>query len=457
MTTKDKNQERMLSHLLGSVAALGRKTISGIICSLDQQKQDWTSHYRLYSKGRCDPESGFREVLRTIVQRLCKGTAVITAMDDTLVKKSGKKIRGVKHYRDPLGPKFHTNLVRSQRFIEVSACVSEGSAAMRMVPILLRDAPSAHKPSKKASEQEWCEYREQQKEHNLSSFGVEGLKHVRRVLDECGQYDRPLWVGVDGSYTNRTVLRKKPERTDLVGRIRKDAKLYYVPTVGHGNRIYGARTPTPEQLRTDSTIPWQEVEFDFNGRKHHLRVKTLENVRSPMLGRPALKVVVVAPLGYRLRKGSKRLYRKPVYLGCTNPELPIVDILKVFLSRWGIEENFRDEKTVIGLGEAQVRNESSVERVPQLMALAYALLLLAGVQAYGVSGVPQVTDPAKWYANPQKNCASTEDLIRELRQELWAEELATDNTDHFVTPPKDVTKQAVSHPTLRSSMLNARS
>ncbi|RRJ94816.1 hypothetical protein Ga0100231_011190 [Opitutaceae bacterium TAV4] len=56
------------------------------------------------------------------------------------------------------------------------------------------------------------------------------------------------------------------------------------------------------------------------------------------------RVVVIAPLGYRLRKGGKLLYRQPAYLLCTDAGLPVQDILQQYLWRWDIEVNFKDEK-----------------------------------------------------------------------------------------------------------------
>jgi hypothetical protein len=41
----------------------------------------------------------------------------------------------------------------------------------------------------------------------------------------------------------------------------------------------------------------------------------------------------------------------------------------------------RDEKSVMGLGQAQVRNPRSVVRQPAFAVAAYALLRLAGLKA----------------------------------------------------------------------------
>jgi hypothetical protein len=41
-------------------------------------------------------------------------------------------------------------------------------------------------------------------------------------------------------------------------------------------------------------------------------------------------LVVIAPLGYRLRKGHRMLYRKPAYLLCTDPDLDLALLLQAY-------------------------------------------------------------------------------------------------------------------------------
>ncbi|MEQ6121462.1 hypothetical protein AAOP42_18150, partial [Reichenbachiella sp. MALMAid0571] len=52
------------------------------------------------------------------------------------------------------------------------------------------------------------------------------IKALRDKLDQQDHQHRSLCINVDGSYTNSTVLKNLPERTILIGRIRKDSKLF---------------------------------------------------------------------------------------------------------------------------------------------------------------------------------------------------------------------------------------
>lgn len=46
------------------------------------------------------------------------------------------------------------------------------------------------------------------------------------------------------------------------------------------------------------------------------------------------------------------LYRQPAFLVCTDPQMTLEDLLQDYLWRWDIEVNFRDEKTIMGVGQA---------------------------------------------------------------------------------------------------------
>lgn len=89
-------------------------------------------------------------------------------------------------------------------------------------------------------------------------------------------------MSVDGSYSNETVLKGLPERTTLIGRIRKDAKLNELPKLNQGagrNRVYGEQLATPEEIRQSEEYPWQEVMAFATGKIHSFNVKVVKEVR----------------------------------------------------------------------------------------------------------------------------------------------------------------------------------
>src|SRR5215467_11457446 len=94
----------------------------------------------------------------------------------------------------------------------------------------------------------------------------------------AGFAQRILWVVVDASYCNRTVLSRIAERTVLIGRARKDIHLSALPEAPSGRgrrRVYGKDLGTPEQMRQDNSIPWQHATIFAAGRPHQLRYKSV--------------------------------------------------------------------------------------------------------------------------------------------------------------------------------------
>lgn len=106
--------------------------------------------------------------------------------------------------------------------------------------------------------------------------------------------------------------------------------------------------------------------------------------------------MVIKPLGYRLRKGAKLLYREPAFLICTDPKLDLQTLVQAYIYRWEIEVNHRDEKSFIGVAQGQVRNPNAVPRLPQLQVAAYSLLLLASILAYGFQRTADYLPLPKW-------------------------------------------------------------
>ena len=90
--------------------------------------------------------------------------------------------------------------------------------------------------------------------------------------------------------------------------------------------------------------------------------------------------------------------------------------------RWDIEVNTRDEKCQLGIADAQVRAPKSVERGPQFMVIAYSLLILSSLQAYGPERTDDYLPQPKW-RNKKGRRPSTLDIIAQLRRETALRQL----------------------------------
>jgi hypothetical protein len=417
----------------GVLNNLGRSTITGFLTASDQQFKDWSAAYRLFWEQRIDFNHIFGVIRQEIVQMIDQDQQHIYAhMDDTLLRKTGRHIFGAKWLRDPLGPPFRTNLIWGQRFIQISlSAVSRMQPAQALnIPVDLHHCPSPVKPKKNDSQPQHDQYREVRHKTRLSAVGAERIKVLRANLDQQGQSDRTLVMSVDGSYTNDTVIKSLPQRVVLIGRIRKDAKFYSLPTSDHprsskGRKVvYGKALPTPEQIRQSDEYDWQTVKAWAAGKTHDFNIKTIESVRWRKTGERNLRLIVLKAVGYRLTQKSALLYRQPAYLICTDPTMSVESVLQAYLWRWGIEVNFRDQKTLLGCGQTQVRKEAACEKVPQFITAIYAMILLAGLKTTS-SQMPR----PKWYSKQKNQRRTTQDLINEFRAQTWADSVKIDYED----------------------------
>jgi len=459
---QNNTKKRSRDLLYGALSCLGRQTITGVITSSGQQFKDWTASYRLFRDNKIDVKELLKTSQKEVINHLESNEMLVAHMDDTIIKKTGTQIPGTGWRRDPLGPPFHTNFIWGQRFIQLSMSLPDhqGISPCMSIPVDFSHCPSAKRPGKRATEQQREKYREQQKQLNLSKQGVDCIKNLRANLDEHGAKNRELYVCVDGSYTNSNVLKNLPGGVSIIGRIRKDCRLYTdnVQKNATGRKkIYGEQIPTPEKVRQSDDYPWIKVQGWAAGKTHTFNVKVVKNLKWQTAGQNhTVQMVVIRPLSYRLTKNSKLIYRNPTYLICTDNDLCIEKLLQAYLWRWEIEVNFRDEKTLLGAGKAQVRSPNSAENVPAFIAAAYSFLLLASYKVSKNNKKAHVLPRSKWYKKKTNSRDTTGDLINNLRVQLWAKALGYNSFTHFVTKQEELRNgKKVSDP-LSSAIFYAR-
>jgi hypothetical protein len=413
-----RTRRRAAELALGSLCALGRRTISRAICAVGRQQEDWSADYKLYSRSPWAAEALFDPVLRDYLQRFKEGP-ICAAMDDTKLSKCGRRIATASWHRDPLSPPFHVNLLYGLRFMQIALLYPhylEGEFSARGLPVRFSECPVVKKPGKRATETQRRLWREERKKQNLSLQSVAMILALRARLDELGAAGRILLEAVDGSLTNRTIFRAALAGVEFVGRCRKDARLCLAAPAG-SRRRYQEATFTPEAVRQDETIPWREAAVFYGGRRRTVRYKELPEVLWRRgAGTRRLRLLVLAPQAYQNSPNGPTQYHDPAYLLATDLKLSAGALIQCYLDRWQIEVNHRDEKDIIGVGQAQVWSKQSVPRQPEFAVAAYSLLLLAGLQTLGPGRGEEFIALPKW--RKQAKRASALDYVSLLRKQL---------------------------------------
>ena len=413
---------RAIALALGLLCGWGRRTLTCALGFWDRQHQDWSAAYKLFSRSRWEPRALFIPVLQRAIQHYCPRHLPI-GLDDTRLKRWGRKIPNAFWGRDPMSPPFRANLLWGQRFLQASLLAPlyhlDGQSGPRGLPVRFEEVPPVRKPGKKASPEAHAAYRRAQKAHNLSTAFVAMVQELRRGIDAQGFAHKTVIAVGDGSFCNQTTFRQGFERTVLLTRARKNLRLCF-PHPGPGRRVYGQEPFSPEEVYKDARRPWKEVRLFHGGCYRRVRYKEVNDVLWRRGGRRRpLRLFVLAPTAYRKTKAGRRYYREKAFLLCDEPQLPAKELLQAYFDRWEIEVNHRDEKSILGVGQAQVRAKLSAPRVPALMVAMYSALLLSALEAYGPQRTRAYEALPKWRRPARR--PSCQDLVSLLRKQVAAQ------------------------------------
>lgn len=392
-----------------------KKTLTNVWMAFRPSNQKPSSIYKFFSRMKWQVQDLFNPILKEAIPYFT-GDHIVMGVDDSIFKKTGKRIPKTGYHRDPMSLPFWVNLIRGLRFLQYSLLIPQylvNGAPCCSIPIRFIDAPPVRKPKKNAPQEEWDRYIQRKTEFNLSTIFVLEAQRIRRVLDKMGAAAKQLILVCDGSFCNRACLNAKWDRTSVVARGRKDAKLCFKST--SGRRKYDSNKFTPESVRQDENLAYNERQFYYGGEFRLIRYKELSNVLWQSVTKlMSLRLIILAPLPYV--RGGKKNYRDPAYLFTNDLNTPVEILLQSYLDRVQIEYNFRDEKSVIGVAEAQVRNDRSVTKEPAFTVAVYSLLQLASLKTTVSSTQYNIAIPEWQNARKRPSCRV---LVRTLTKQLW--------------------------------------
>ena len=410
---------RGVRQALGSLVCLGRRCLSRIIWTNGGQNRSWSAEYFLHSRCQWEPQQLFRPILKRALP-YCSPRLVGVAVDDTRLRKTGRSIPQAFYQRDATSsPPFHVNLMLGLRFLQASLLVPlhrTAETGTRALPIRFQEVSHVKRPGKKATEEMKKQYLEAVKQKNLLRSFVEMGQQLRQEMDQAGGVHKILVLAADGSFCNRTCFGEIPERSVLLARARKDAKLCF-RAAADSRRFYGVDKFTPEQVRQDEGRGWKTTKIFYGGKRRKIRYKEVVDVywQRGARQRP-LRLIVIAPTPYRKSKSKKLYYRDPAYLLTSDLHSSTKPLLQIYFDRWQIEVNHREEKDTLGVGQAQLWNVTSVPKQPVLAVASYSALLLASLLAFGAEPGSAYAQLPKWRRTARR--PSCLDLITLLRKEM---------------------------------------
>jgi len=418
---QQRSTQRAKKMALSSVLCAGRKWVTHFLCVQQAEMLDWSADYKLFSRAPWKVADLFDPVVKESMTYFGDGP-IRLACDETRTKRGGNKVKRSRYTRDPLSPPFHINFMKGIRWVQFSALLPlhrDHDVGALGVPVAFEPVDLPAKPKRGASDEEKKAYEKAKQQNNLCLKTLDLLRDLRRRFDRAGAAGKRMLVAVDGGFCNKVMFQAVLERTTLIARCRKDAKLcFQAKDAANPRKVYADEKFTPEGVRKDESIPWKKIKVYMGGRFREIRCKEVCQVLwQGGAKRKPLRLLVVAPTPYKPSPGMQRCYyRQPAYILVTDHESPVNELLQCYCDRWQIEVNHRDEKQYMGIADAQVWNDESVDRLPAFLVCTYAILMLATLKVYGPERTAEYQTPPRWQ-NKRRKRPSCVDMLRKLREE----------------------------------------
>jgi DDE superfamily endonuclease len=370
----------------GLVAQTGRKSVVGMLAGSGMQLVvSFHAACRFFSEGTWEVDRVGLCVARLIVDKLVPpGAPILVAVDDTLVKRGGKKVFAALWTHDGAA-KTKNAVARGNRWVVVGIVVDLPFCAKPVcLPVLFRLwlGKGSASPVALAGQM----------------LAVLAAAFADREVHGVGDaaYHGPDLLGAVASYTTRlprnaVLYAPAPARTGRRGR----------------PRVKGARLGTAGDLAGAGV--WRTVVVHRYGRREEIEVCEVPVLWYGCFGPACGRIVLVR------EPGSDKLYELALFT--TDLVAGAARIVERYARRWSIEPANATGKQFMGIGQARNRTPRAVRRTVPFAFLVQSLVTVWYAEHGHHPGDAQERRRlSPWYTT--KEDPSFEDMLTKLRRVL---------------------------------------
>jgi hypothetical protein len=387
----------------GLVAQPGARTVCGMLvgAGLSRVWHHSRAHW-FFAGARWSADRVGLALLGLVVERLLPaGSAVLVAVDDTLFRRSGRKVHAAAWLRDGAvkGPEDNkvswgncwviAGLVVDLPFIDRPVCLPVAAALWR-----------EGGPTKQA---------------------IAG-RLVGAIAAACPARDVHVvadswYAGADGAAgAARGATRQRggfPPGVSLTSRLRVNAALNAIAepipgAVGRPRRV-GPKLGTPTDLAAQAA--WTQTRTRRYGRDDTVAIAETVCLWYGVYRSRAIRVILVKEPATRAKNGYN------LALITTDLCTPAAQIVQRYAARWSIEVAIEDAKQITGVGQARNRTRRAVERTVPFGLLTQSLVIVWYAQHGHRPGIAaERRHTAPWYRT--KTQPFYLDMITQLRRTL---------------------------------------
>jgi hypothetical protein len=385
--------------LLGAMLAPGARTVTAALRAMGlATERHFTNYHRVLNRATWSARQGSRILLGVLITFLVPpGATIVLGADDTVERRSGRKIGAKGCYRDAVrSTKKHVICCFGLKWVSMMLLVPvPWSQRVWALPFLTALC--------------WPAKLRGQRRHKTSVDWVrQMMKQVRRWLPE-----RQLVLVVDGGFAAVSLaLACVKQQVTMVSRLRWDAALYHPPEP----QPPGKRGPKPTKGKRQRSLqawaersdtPWEDVEVNwYGGQRKKLWVFSRTGLwYTPRLPPVEIRYVVVVDPEGKLRLEA---------FFCTDLQATPAQILRWVVMRWAVEVTFEEARAHLGMETQRQWSEQAIARTTPVL---FALFSLVTVLALRLSHDGQIPVPVTaWYHKAEPTFS---DCLALVRRHLW--------------------------------------
>ena len=332
------------------------------------KQKHWTTPYAFLRKGRFSCKELSQVLLDLLAQALGLGEEFIIAIDDTLVKKTGKQFFGLGYYRDPTDkhPGAHQRKVRGHCWLVLALLLERGTSCLAFPLATRLFVPEAR------AQKDWV-------------FKTK-IELAECLLKRFRWPAKRLILLVDNLYAKGKLAFDLglAQSVSMVSRLRSNAALYELPKPAkqakRGRpRLRGKKVSARTLYRRRRKH--RQLNVTLYGKTITIKAFVDVVMPSPTLGSQPILVIIF----------PQRSHKKMNIFFSTNLKMDPVRLLELYALRFKIEDAFDELKTFGGFADCRQRSFSALTRHATFSLIAYSLLRLLSIrlpQAEAIEAVP---------------------------------------------------------------------
>ena len=386
---------------IGAILCRGARRITSILRVMDlKEERNFSKYHRVLSRAEWSGLALSKILLGMLIAILPVSWPILIAVDETLERRKGKKIKAKGVYRDA---------VRSSQSKVITSFGLKWEYMTLIVPLPWCSRPWALPfltvlaPSKKANEKAG-------RRHKTS---IDWTRQMVKIVSRWLKHREWILLG-DGAYACMALAQAcVGQGVTLISRLRLDAQLFELvepKPKRRGRPAVKGKHIDLKALVDDPTTPWKSLTVQWNGGEQ----KTIECLSFVCLwyhaGVPPMKLRIVLVKTPDGKNVAETFFSTDV---SNSPE----QIITWFVLRWNIEVTFEESRSHLGVETQRQWSDKAIQRTTPLLMGLYSLLTLVALKMNETKAI-LAHETTSWY---DKNGELTfADILVTVRRSIWS-------------------------------------